>query len=351
MKVVKIGGSLFVDRENIKKVKQVLSGETILIVSAFGKTSSKIKSLFYSNSHTSNEIENSFSDIVNVYEEIDFKSDVFEREYQTALNRFESVLNSLSILNEKPLELLDELYSYGELLSSRLISEYLISEDIDNTFIDVRDFIITNSDFGNAKPIKDKCFSNLQTLRNSNNKIIITQGFIASDEHGNTTSMGFESSNLSAILFSNALKVDSIEIITKSGGIYSLDPESYKSKMFISEMNYNSAIELSKNGFKLFYPGMIEMAKSNNIEIIFRGFDMNKSSKISSVADDNISLILKNGEKVLITPIENIKLEKFLRSEFAENSDYYYKSNSKVLVISSSKFDEEDLNKFFNHSS
>ena len=103
MKVVKIGGSLFVDRENIKKVKQVLSGETILIVSAFGKTSSKIKSLFYSNSHTSNEIENSFSDIVNVYEEIDFKSDVFEREYQTALNRFESVLNSLSILNEKPL--------------------------------------------------------------------------------------------------------------------------------------------------------------------------------------------------------------------------------------------------------
>lgn len=245
---------------------------------------------------------------------------------------------------------LDELLSFGELLSSRVISEYLNKSDIETSYIDAREFIKTNSNFGEATPNYSESKKNIQSIKLNDNSVLVTQGFIASDNKSNTTTMGFESSNLSAMIFSEALNIDSIEIITKSNGIYSLDPEQFKNAVKLSELNYDAAIRLSKNGLKLFYPGMIELAKQNNIKIIYRGLSESNGTQINSNSKDNETVILKNKDRFILAPVNKKKLKTYLGSDQFRELDFKYESEGSILTILSKELDEMSLNYFFNLS-
>jgi len=116
----------------------------------------------------------------------------------------------------------DRLYSFGELMSTRIFVEVLKENGVNAEWLDARKIIKTDSTFGNAIPdlvnIKKKADSFIDS-----DKVTLTQGFICSDIFGSTTTLGRGGSDYSAALFADAVGENQLEIWTDVEGVYTID--------------------------------------------------------------------------------------------------------------------------------
>jgi aspartate kinase len=139
--------------------------------------------------------------------------------------------------------------------------------------IDSREIIKTNSNFRFANLDYDAThFALGKSLlpHFETNDTAITQGFVGSDENGYTTTMGFESSNLTATIISDFLKASELTLWTDVDCIYNADPKLYLNAKPILSIDYETALLAGSAGLKLIYPEMIKIAQKNNIILNFR---------------------------------------------------------------------------------
>lgn len=348
MKIIKIGGSILSNLKNIKEFSETVkpSQEPILlVVSAFDKLSSSLKNF-----------ANNFNKFSGDSLPIDFFNDFTKllnpkiaKEFNITLELYQLILKErmmgIQITQEIPPLILDEILSMGEYLSSYYLHCLLLNNRIDNNFIDARDLIRTNSEYGNAKPDLTKSI-NLIKFNINKSANYVSQGFIASDDNGRTTTMGFESSNLSAILFAMALDSKKIEIITKVNQIYTFDPHIYNNARQVESIPYQSAKLLANNHFKMLFPGMIDIAQKNNIEIVYKGISNGGGTLISENEDYNLPVILPTDEGVIITPI-NKKNATDIVNKFEDNLiEYHYNTLNNSLILKLGKNQTEEIHNF-----
>jgi bifunctional aspartokinase / homoserine dehydrogenase 1 len=122
------------------------------------------------------------------------------------LKEVENICNGINLLNEFSPKTKDRLVSYGELISSRIVSAYFSSEGLSNYWIDARCIIKTNSDFTYAAvdfQTSEKLIN--EFFKAHNDSLYIVQGYIASDEAGNTTTLGRGGSDYTAAILGEAL--------------------------------------------------------------------------------------------------------------------------------------------------
>ena len=107
-------------------------------------------------------------------------------------NELEEICNSVFYLKELSLRTKDRIISFGELLSSKIIAAFLQSKNINHEWLDSRQLIKTNSNFGFAAVDFEKTNELIATsnFTHPTKKIFIVPGFIASDENNNTTTLG-----------------------------------------------------------------------------------------------------------------------------------------------------------------
>src|SRR5690606_11426091 len=86
------------------------------------------------------------------------------------LNELEDILNGVFLLRELSLRTQDLLLSFGERMSAYIISEYLKQKGLNSEFLDARDIIKTDNNFGNARINFNLTISNIQK-KFSNKKI------------------------------------------------------------------------------------------------------------------------------------------------------------------------------------
>ncbi len=171
----------------------------------------------------------------------------------------------------------DEFYAtilqYGELASSKILSNYINTLKFKNTWFDARDFVVTDND------AKEAVILNIKTEYQEmfkNNKILITQGFIGRDKDGHNVVVGFDGSDYSAACFANSLVGEdyetSLTFWKDVDGVYTDNPNKNPEAKLIPEMDrkaYARNAEVN-NSFVVRPDSISNLAK--NIEVTIRSF-------------------------------------------------------------------------------
>ena len=336
MKVFKFGGVSIQSSSAIRNVVDIIKKskftDLIIVVSAMGKTTNSLEEIvdqFFFNKRLSLEkIKNFHLAIVD---------DLFEENHSIYADLNALFLELEWLLNDKPIRSYDYYYdqivSFGELFSSKIISEYLNFLKIKNNLIDARDIIRTDNSFRNAQ-INWEVTKKLILKKIDNNSILITQGFIGCTSENFTTTLGREGSDFTAALIASGVKSKELVIWKDVPGILSSDPRFFKKSIKIDRLSYNEAIELAYYGAKVIHPKTIQPLKEKNIPLIVRSFkDVSlKGTIVSSNSEISPLLpfyILKENQVLISISAQDLSfiIEDSLSHIFSLFSKYNVKVN------------------------
>lgn len=163
----------------------------------------------------------------------------------------------------------DELLSFGERLSSYLFTQVLrINGTLAQRF-DVRSVLKTDSQFGKATPNVAATAAAAKThlIPHLAETVFVTQGFIGSDEHNQTTTLGRGGSDYSAALLAEAINAKSVHIWTDVVGIFSTDPRLCEKASPIARLSFDEAAEMATFGAKVLHPATILPASRSHISV------------------------------------------------------------------------------------
>jgi aspartate kinase len=312
MKVFKFGGASVnsIDRiKNIPKILQEFANDNlVIIISAMGKTTNaleKVVDAFYEKNQTTalqlfNEIKNQHIDLT--------KQIIIQSE--NCLQDLNNLFTEVEwLLHDKPVRAYDYYYdqivSVGELLSTKIISSYLQENNIDNTWLDVRDYIRTDNNFRNAiidwnittEKISSLTFENKQLK-----SIYITQGFIGATDENESTTLGREGSDFSAAIFANILNATSLTIWKDVEGVMNADPKQFPEAVLIEELNFEEVIEMAFYGAQIIHPKTIKPLQNKKIPLYVKSF-LDTSLK---------GTVIKDGKMKNLPPIFIIKKNQVL---------------------------------------
>ena len=180
------------------------------------------------------------------------------------------VLVGVSYIGELTPRSLDYIMSFGERLSSPILSGALRSMGIESKPLTGYEAgIVTDSNFGSAAPMWGA--TNKKIKRSLGPKIKksvpVVAGFIAGDAEGNMTTLGRSGSDFTASILGSALEADEIWIWTDVDGILSSDPHLVKNAKIIDEISYIEAQELAYFGAEVLHPKTIAPAMEKNIPV------------------------------------------------------------------------------------
>ena len=336
MKVFKFGGVSIQSSSAIRNVVDIIKKskftDLIIVLSAMGKTTNSLEEIvdqFFFNKRLSLEkIKNYHLAIVD---------DLFEENHSIYADLNALFLELEWLLNDKPIRSYDYYYdqivSFGELFSSKIISEYLNFLKIKNNLIDARDIVRTDNSFRNAR-INWEVTKELILKKIDNNSILITQGFIGCTSENFTTTLGREGSDFTAALIASVVKSKELVIWKDVPGILSSDPRFFKKSIKIDRLSYNEAIELAYYGAKVIHPKTIQPLKEKNIPLIVRSFkDISQKGTIVS-SNSEISpllpfFILKENQVLISISAQDLSfiIEDSLSHIFSLFSKYNVKVN------------------------
>jgi len=279
MQVLKFGGSSVSNAENINKMVEIIQNikdkdRTIVVVSALGGTTDAlINSVAIAAKGDENykeklkEIEQRHLDVVKALIPVSNQSSVLSM-VKKSCNEMEDICNGVYLLQELSSRTRDRMMSYGELLSSQIISAKLKSVGAENEWVDARKLISTNSNFENAIVDFEVTNKNITDyFAGSTSSLFLVPGFVASNKNGITTTLGRGGSDYSASIFAAALNADVLEIWTDVSGMMTADPRLVATAKIIPQVSYQEAMELSHFGAKVIYPPTIQPVMRKNIPV------------------------------------------------------------------------------------
>jgi len=164
----------------------------------------------------------------------------------------------------------------GELLSTTIGREYLARRGMNAKWLDVRQilqsitqkqhwshYLNTECDYSTNSELVKKLFPEPNKMP----KVVVTQGFIASDENGDTVLLGREGSDTSAAYLAAKLSANRLEIWTDVAGVYSANPQDITGARHLPQLNYQQAFLMAKYGAKVIHPRIIKPVEQRKIPI------------------------------------------------------------------------------------
>lgn len=279
MQVLKFGGSSVANAENMRKVISIVNnalekGSTILVVSAMGgitdlllKTGELAADGDINYRQLLQEMEFRHLDTVRSLLPIHQQSATLSRIKQQ-FNQLEGICEGVFLLGELSSRTRDKIVSFGELLSSLIISACIEAAHTQQRWIDSRELIVTDSHFGRAAVDFDSTNLRIRNFIATHPcNLFIAPGFIASDPHGNTTTLGRGGSDYTAAIFAAATDAAVLEIWTDVSGMMTADPRLVQHPRVIPRISYQEAMELSHFGAKIIYPPTIQPVMRKNIPV------------------------------------------------------------------------------------
>ncbi len=270
MIVLKFGGSSVGKPERIKNILSIVkpriqSGQELCIVcSAFGGTTDQLISMI----DTASRGNEKYLEIIETCKQRHYDSAEELMDGESKVNllaqidilflKLTNILRGVFLLKEASDRSYDYVMSFGERLSNLSISHYFNAQGVNSVFLDAREIIKTNSEFRSARVYIEDSYKNIvEQVGKHTGKTKLITGFIASDQHGRTTTLGRGGSDYTAALFAAALDAEALEIWTDVDGVLTTNPKLVKTAYTIDEMSYVEAMEMSHFGAKVIYPPTI----------------------------------------------------------------------------------------------
>ncbi|ANE49465.1 bifunctional aspartate kinase/homoserine dehydrogenase I [Flavisolibacter tropicus] len=279
MQVLKFGGSSVATPDAIRSVASILQAKKtneplVVVVSALGKITDQLLqcgSLAATGNVTYKELIQSITqrhlDMARELVPVAIQSSILSFIIQQ-FNELEDICNSVYHLKELSDRTIARILSFGEQLSSHIVSTYLNTHGITNTWLDATKHIVTDSNYLKAVvnfPATNKSIQSV--IPKQSDGLWIVPGFIASDEEGRITILGRGGSDYTAAIFAAALQASVLEIWTDVSGMMTADPREVKHAKVISRISYQEAMELSHFGAKVIYPPTLQPAMQLNIPV------------------------------------------------------------------------------------
>ncbi len=278
MEIFKFGGASIKDANSIINVSEIIkklqSKKMVVVISAIGKTTNELENVvndYFKKPDSFNE----------TLKQIEIKhlqviSDLFKENHDATTQKAKELFIELRkwFKQNKSTNynfVYDQSISFGELLSTTIISNYLNHVGVKNQWIDARECIKTDNYYrdGNVDWQKTEA-SILHTC--SKNQLYITQGFIGSDDNNFTTTLGREGSDYTASIFGYILNATSVTIWKDVQGVLNADPKLFKKTTLLKELSYRETIELSFYGASVIHPKTLQPLQRKKIPLFVKSF-------------------------------------------------------------------------------
>jgi aspartate kinase len=280
MDVFKFGGASVNSVEGVQnfyKIVQSYKNESLIVVSAMGKTTNALEQIVDAFFHKKSDlVQKQFEDVKTYH--FDIINALFLKNASTSIDRINALFDDLYTYLQKPASLnyefeYDQIVAYGELLSTTIISEYLRQKGVKNKWVDIRRYLKTNDTFGEAKIDWELSRQLIPTAFTFNDTFIyITQGFIGGTTSNLTTTLGREGSDYTAAILANILDAQEVSILKDVPGVMNADPKWLPNAKQLKRISYQEAIELAFFGAKVIHPKTIQPIREKNIPMFVRSF-------------------------------------------------------------------------------
>lgn len=275
MKVFKFGGASVKDAASVRNIATVLKTtgcqDTFMVISAMGKTTNALEevvNLYIEKQDYSQKV----SEILHKHTAI--ADELFENseELHQKINLIFEDLNDFLERNKSPNYsfIYDQVVGVGELVSTKIVSFYLNSIGIGNTWIDVRDYLKTDSTHREGKVDWETTEKNFNQLEKE--RFYVTQGFLGSDSNHFTTTLGREGSDYTAAIIAYCLNAKSMTIWKDVPGVLNADPRYFEETQLLKKISYEEAIELAYYGASVIHPKTLKPLRQKGIPFFVKSF-------------------------------------------------------------------------------
>jgi aspartate kinase len=288
IKVFKFGGASVKDAASVKNVADIIgmySEDLMVVISAMGKITNaleKLVSRYFGNEEWQEDFQaiKDYHDLI--VSELGLQNDasfllIYEGLFSQLKNKMQSE-NSGNYDYEY-----DQIVSYGELISTTIVSGYLNSTLTENEWLDARKLIRTNNNFREGKVDWEltlalfKSKTGLLFKDETKRNICITQGFIGHTDTGQTTTLGREGSDFTAAIAAWCLDAIDVTIWKDVPGMLNADPKYFNNTERLSKISFREAIELSYYGASVIHPKTIKPLQNKDISLYVKSFIEPKS--------------------------------------------------------------------------
>lgn len=282
MRVFKFGGASVNSASAVQNMATIVAKhkdeQLVIVVSAMGKTTNNLELLVSSKNGIASNWEEIISSVKDYH--LNIVSNLFEEEKSYDVK---SKIEDLFSLLEEQLKHpsfdynfnYDQIVSFGELISTTIISEYLNHRNINNQWVDVRNIIKTDCTYREGKvdwELTQSCVTKELTPIIQTHGIAITQGFIAGSSQGSTTTLGREGSDYTAAILAYCLSATDMVIWKDVPGFLNADPKFFANTQKINTIPYSEAIELAYYGASIIHPKTVKPLQNKEIPLHVKSF-------------------------------------------------------------------------------
>jgi aspartate kinase len=170
--------------------------------------------------------------------------------------------------------LYDQVISFGELFSTKIVAAYLAEKKLSVSWLDSRNVIKTDKTFREGKIIWDLTTGLIteQVRGQLLDHIIVAPGFIGSTLSNQTTSLGREGSDFTAAIFASVLDAEELVIWKDVPGVLNADPKHFPDAVLLEHITYHEAVEMTYYGAQVIHPKTIKPIQNKGIPLRVRSF-------------------------------------------------------------------------------
>ena len=279
MLVFKFGGASVKEASAVRNLADIIgrfNDEIVVVVSAMGKTTNSLETVTAEYISKSGKATGSLRRVKDYH--LLIMKDLFPDPSSPVYGEVENIFTTMEARLEEPPSLnydfdYDQIVSYGELISTKIIAAYLNDAGIKTGWKDIRNSLKSDDTFREGRIDWELSEKMIRTdFKFGNNRILLTQGFLASTVNNLTTTLGREGSDYTAAILACILNAEKVIIWKDVPGVLNADPVFYPDTILLKEINYRDAIELAYYGAKVIHPKTIQPLQQKNITLHVRSF-------------------------------------------------------------------------------
>ena len=312
VKVFKFGGASVKDAPAIENLYQIMrlypDDIVVVVISAMGKTTNFLEKVLEAYHQRPEEVPALVDELQRQHEQVAEQLVPDPGSIVDSLRQlFRQLRERLSCAPSQNYDFdYDQIVSFGELLSTTLISGYLNIAGIPNTWLDARRVIRTDSTFRegrvdwetSARQIQDAVAAGF-----GKDRVVLTQGFIGGTAENLTTTLGREGSDYSAAIIAHSLDAESVTIWKDVPGLLNADPKRFPDAVKLERIPYEEALELTFYGASVIHPKTLKPLQNKQIPLYVKSFfhPENEGSVITNcrLSTGVPSYIVKDGQVLL----------------------------------------------------
>lgn len=276
IKVFKFGGASLKTASAIRnaaKIVEMFSSEKLLIVaSAMGKTTNALEKIL-DHGYTDKSFDAELLQLKEYHLQI--VRELFEPNDAvfTKLDEQFNLIDKAARMKGEYDLVYDQVVSLGEIISTVILSSFL-KKTLNVEWVDARKYISTSSNYREGRVQWTETEKKVSALiRIAEQSIIVTQGFIGGDRHGNTTTLGRDGSDYSAAVFASCLNAESVTIWKDVPGVMNADPKRLDGAVVFEELPFKEAAEMTYYGASVIHPKTIKPLANRQIPLYVKNFD------------------------------------------------------------------------------